>query len=75
MSPEMPVQLPCQQVEPVLNEFLDLDSPSHDVSDFRISILRKFVSLIEVITQILVGIYARLDQLSSVLIHLSRLRE
>lgn len=74
-GPEVSVQLPRQRVEPVPNELLDLASPCHSVSGFRISILRQFVSFVEMIAQVTVGIRACLDQISLVLVHLSRLRE
>lgn len=57
----MSTQLLRQRVEFVRNEFLDVIFPCHDVSGFRIPILRAFVSRIEVVTQVLAGVDARLD--------------
>lgn len=58
----------------MLNEFLDFVSPRHGVSGFRVPNVCKLVSRIEVVTEILAGIYARLDQLSFLLVRISRSR-
>jgi len=40
----------CQQVEPVLDEFLDLGFPRRSIRSFPVAILRDYVSLIEGVT-------------------------
>ena len=59
----------------VPNESLDLLCTCHSVGGLRIPIIRALVSLIKVVTQILAGVHALLDQLSSVLVQLSSLSE
>jgi len=57
------------------SEFLDIVFPCRYVSGFRVPILRPFVSGIEVVTQVLAGIDARLNQLGPVLVQPSSLGE
>ena len=57
-----------QQPALVLNKFIDFLSPRCSVGGFRVLILLAIVSFIEVVTQILAGVQARLDQLSLVLV-------
>jgi len=71
----MSTQFLRQRVKFVRDELLDIVFPCRDVSGFRISILRPFVSSIEVVTQVLAGIDTRLDQLGPVLVQPSSLGE
>ena len=65
----------CQRVEFVRNEFLDIVLPRHDVSGFRVPILRTSVSTVEVVAQPPVRIDARLDQLGPALVQPSSFGE
>ena len=58
----------CQRIEFAVNKHFDLVCPCHGVSGFRVHIPRSLVSLVEVVTQILAGIDARLYQLGVVLV-------
>ena len=64
-----------QRVEFERNEFLDIVLPRHDVSGFRVPILRTSVSSVEVITQLPACIDARLNQLGPVLVQSPSLSE
>ena len=61
-----------QQAAFVLDEFLDILFPRSGVSGLRVPILRGLVPPIEVVTQGRAGVHARLDQLSPVLVQLSK---
>ena len=74
-SLEVSIQFLRQQLTFVLSEFLDLFSPRLGVGGFRVPILRALVPVIEVVTQILAGIDARLDQLGPILVQPSSLSE
>ena len=64
-----------QQLALVLYELLDLGCPRCGIDGFRVPILRALVTCIKVVTQILAGVDARLDQLGSVLVQPSSLGE